>query len=715
MLKFGKRERARKIGRGKIATHLAENGFSVVPMHSLSEGVCTCHRGRKCKSPGKHPWTAHGVKDSAIDQEIIKRWWVDQPTANVGIATGRRSNVIVIDIDPRNGGEKTFASLQTELGALPETVTSLTGGGGRHLIFAYPNDVKIKKDSAGKLLGPGIDILSDGAIMIAPPSRHASGKRYAWKSGCSPQDIRPARLPDAWLEKLGSNESRPDAIRPNEEPFKIPQGQRNQVLTSKAGILREGGLAPSAILAALKEQNRSMCEPPLSDEEVEGIANSITRYPAGVGSIRQDEAEKLMSWTIDNHFNQGKHLIYGADAQFWNYNGKHWAPVRDRWVEGCILKSIQSYPGRASGQTSSLIAQVKSLLQASLSTVSDPLGFTAGEPPSVINCANGEVWISSEGKIQLKRHRPESYLRHCLNIEYDPEAKCPEYDNAVLEIFGAANDPKAMRRHWNELFGYIIQPRRNIPLIVIMLGGGSNGKTVLARTIIKLIGQSLVQSQRIEELERNQFALGALLGKLLYLDDDVRAGARLPDGILKTISEAKEVTGQAKYKPDFNFVVRTVPMLLCNNVPSLADVSYGMLRRLMVVPFNRSFKENKDESLFERIWQNEMSGVLNRALRGYARLLERGHFKYPVSIRQATDEWLKQANPLPAFIEARCIRGVEQKCWLQDIYKAYQEWAKDAGFTMVQNRLSFQRNLENLSYKTDKGNRGRRVRGLTLL
>jgi hypothetical protein len=61
----------------------------------------------------------------------------------------------------------------------------------------------------------------------------------------------------------------------------------------------------------------------------------------------------------------------------------------------------------------------------------------------------------------------------------------------------------------------------------------------------------------------------------LFVDDDVRAGVRLPDGTLKTISEAKEVTGELKYQQPFNFVVRTVPILLCNNVPSLADLSQG--------------------------------------------------------------------------------------------------------------------------------------------
>lgn len=273
-----------------------------------------------------------------------------------------------------------------------------------------------------------------------------------------------------------------------------------------------------------------------------------------------------------------------------------------------------------------------------------------------------------------------------------------------------------MRRHWNEVLGYLIQPKRNIPLIVVMLGAGDNGKTVLTRTIVKLLGLPQVHAQRVEELDRNRFAIGSLLGKLVFLDDDVRAGARLPDGTLKMISEAKEVTGENKYKPQFNFVVRTVPMLLCNNVPSLADVSYGMLRRLMVIPFDRTFTaEDKDEGLFERIWENELSGVLNKALKGYARLLKRGRFKQPTAIREATKAWLGQANPIPAFIEECCVNKPDATCHIKSLYSAYKQWATESGFTMTQNKISFGRNLEHLGYKKTRVTGGSRaVAGLEL-
>jgi putative DNA primase/helicase len=250
--------------------------------------------------------------------------------------------------------------------------------------------------------------------------------------------------------------------------------------------------------------------------------------------------------------------------------------------------------------------------------------------------------------------------------------------------------------------------------IELLRGGGDNGKTVLVRTLIRLLGDQLVRAQRVEDLDKNRFAMGSLFGKLLFVDDDVRAGVRLPDGILKTISEAKEVTGELKYQQHFNFVVRTVPMLLCNNVPSLADLSHGMLQRLMVFPFDRRFTDaDRDPDLFEDIWANELPGVLNRALAGYKRILKRGaKFKRPTPVKAATTLWLQHANPLPAFIEANCL--LKDRCLLKRFYQAYCSWTREMGYTLTQTQQAMTRNLEHLGYATKKTNKGVAVIGLTL-
>ena len=478
--------------------------------------------------------------------------------------------------------------------------------------------------------------------------------------------------------------------------------------------MQRSGASPEALAAALAAENRVKCSPPLDTAEVEKIVASVTQYPAPPIGDGADAAEGLMHLVLDRYFRGGKHLMLSTDGRFWHYDGRLWRPVQDQWVAGKVLEIIQGNPVK-NQKTASVLSQVLTLLRAKLAVKDDLLGFVA-EPAPVINCANGELWIAQDGSVELRPHRPESYLRHCLDVAYDPDAPCPEYDRAVLEIFGKAENPKAMVRHWNELIGYLVQPRRNIPLIVILLGGGDNGKTVLIRTVVRLLGSQLVHAQRVEDLDKNRFAMGSLFGKLLFVDDDVRAGARLPDGVLKTISEAKEVTGELKYQPSFNFVVRTVPVLLCNNIPSLADLSHGMLRRLMVIPFNRRFTDQDgDPDLFERIWANELPGILNRALGGYRRLLERGtKFKRPAAVRQATKRWLQQANPLPAFVEDHCVRKAGSRCLMKLFYAAYTTWTQEMGYTLTQTQQTVTRNLEHLGYTTTKTNKGLAIIGLML-
>jgi phage/plasmid-associated DNA primase len=175
------------------------------------------------------------------------------------------------------------------------------------------------------------------------------------------------------------------------------------------------------------------------------------------------------------------------------------------------------------------------------------------------------------------------------------------------------------------------------------------------------------------------------------------------------------VTGELKFGPVFNFTVRAVPVLLCNNIPCLADLSYGMLRRLMVIPFDRIFTDmDKDPELFDRIVASELPGVLNRALDGYRRLVVRGTFKLPSAVKIATTRWLRHANPLPAFIEACCVKHPEAECRLADFYAGYANWARQMGYSSIQTQQTVSLNLAHLGFEATTSSRGTVVAGLGL-
>jgi putative DNA primase/helicase len=156
------------------ALDYAKRGWHVFPCHSINKtGHCTCKDGPKCEHPGKHPLVAGGFHAATTDPNKIRSWWGKWPWANVAIATGKVSGLVVLDIDPRNGGD-----LDKLPGNLPLTPTVETGGGGLHYYFQYPEDQDILSIQS---LFPGVDVKADGGYVIAPPSRHISSEHYSYR------------------------------------------------------------------------------------------------------------------------------------------------------------------------------------------------------------------------------------------------------------------------------------------------------------------------------------------------------------------------------------------------------------------------------------------------------------------------------------------------------------------------------------------------------
>ena len=129
-----------------------------------------------CEARGKAPLTYSGFLDATTDPRRIEAWWRRWPGANVGIPTGERSGLLVLDVDLRDGGPGSLAELERAGGPLPETARARTGGGGMHVFFQYPTG-EVVRSSAGRL-GPGLDVRGEGGYVVVPPSRTRGA--YEW-------------------------------------------------------------------------------------------------------------------------------------------------------------------------------------------------------------------------------------------------------------------------------------------------------------------------------------------------------------------------------------------------------------------------------------------------------------------------------------------------------------------------------------------------------
>lgn len=159
---------------------LAARGWPMFPLGEMSKFP------KIPKSQG-----GRGYKDATTDPEQLAAWWRRWQRANLGLATGERAGLLVIDVDPRHGGDGALDELERQHGRLPRTLTVTTPTGGRHLYFARPKGVDITIGAAK--LGTGLDHRADGGYVVAPPSRRPEGF-YRWVDTEAP--ILP---PPAWL------------------------------------------------------------------------------------------------------------------------------------------------------------------------------------------------------------------------------------------------------------------------------------------------------------------------------------------------------------------------------------------------------------------------------------------------------------------------------------------------------------------------------------
>lgn len=265
---------------GPAALAYAATGLRVFPM-----------------SRDKCPLTSHGRNDATTDPATIAEWWRRWPEANIAALTGRAGPFFVLDVDPRNDGDGGLAQLQATHGALPETLTCRTGGGGRHFYFAHPGgDVK----TTHSVLGPGLDVLGERASVILPPSVHASGGRYAWLDSSTP--IAP---PPAWLVALVQPAPRVSRQAPGVRAASVSssyaqrameaeaarvhraaEGTRNHTLNAAAfnlGQLVGAGALPEELAASVLLSSALACG--LCDAEAAGTIASGMR--AGMASPRR--------------------------------------------------------------------------------------------------------------------------------------------------------------------------------------------------------------------------------------------------------------------------------------------------------------------------------------------------------------------------------------------------------------------------------------------
>jgi putative DNA primase/helicase len=287
---------------------IVSKGWAITPVNYINEsGLCSCLSYRdECTCQGKHAAMGAWQKNIITNISDIKTIWNDKcwfkytnkageskslkgnSNYNVGLLTGKINNILVVDIDQHGvDGEDSLKDLETKLGPIGETVESLTGGGGRQLFFKYPKGYSIKN---GVGIAPGIDIRSNDGYVLIEPS--VTTKAYAWNVERHPEDMEMLELPQAWIDYILQPKGVNKLLDSEFKSKKYKSGGRNNCLFKLGSSYRANGMSDKALLNTLIIENQERCEPPLADEEVQVIVNSIISYEIGDIDIKEIEEEE---------------------------------------------------------------------------------------------------------------------------------------------------------------------------------------------------------------------------------------------------------------------------------------------------------------------------------------------------------------------------------------------------------------------------------------
>jgi putative DNA primase/helicase len=746
-------QEARRFELLSAAVSYGQRGWKVIPVWWVTDGgVCNCDRGENCPNPGKHPvhksWPEVGTDD--LDQ--IGKWWRQDggilpedwwPEANIGVVTGRSSGIFVLDVD--EGGEITLGQYETRAQTeMPLTRIHSTGSGGLHYFFRYP-DFEVR-NSAKKVLGPGLDLRGYHGFVVMPPSESAKGPYDV----AQVHDIDPVEAPAWLLEKLRSHD----------------QGQRGTVVAGLEPAAATGYARRYADKAVANEaEAMRSAEPGGRNDQLNRSAFSLGTL-GGAGLLEEEVARRalheaaiaagLNQYEILPTFLSGwrKGLLEPRNVQ-WSTMGNEW-PIRSRTGFGLAdrmadhyadvlrwlpeLKNWMIYAGGAwtvaSPDTGEWYAQmmIRNLPDTEGSMFDGEPGFDdqGNQTPSPLeeftdwcvklqevkfvssaarlakglpvmrmsqgslnpdelklNALNGTIDLRTGEKLD---HDPEDRISLQCPVSYVPMATAPRWEEFLERV---QPDPEK-RAYLQRIAGYSATGLTGEQVMILHHGDtGANGKSVFLDTLEMVLG-SYAQSVPVETLMQTNVEgrvpndVARMVGRRLLCASETRHGKSLDEQLIKQLTGGDTISARFMRSEFFDFKVIGKINLATNHLPRLTDDA-ATRRRIRLVTWPVQIPEaERIGGLANILFRDEGEGILWWIVQGAMAWMEQG-LNPPESALQDAADYFFEEDAVAQFI-AQALIVLPEGEWVspgsvgssvKEIGHYYLEWAKDNGYPEI--------------------------------
>lgn len=735
----------------EYALAYARLGWKIVPSYWLKEdGGCSCYKGLACgKSSGKHPIPDGWQNIATSDETQVRAWWTQYPSANISGVTGSASGFFVVDVDG-DDGYTSIDEYDTHGEGLPDTLRSVTGSGGLHILFKVPDGLVIR-NSVKKLM-PGVDVRGDGGQIILPPSTHLSGNRYVWQDE-SRLPVGPADPPLDLLEMLdranvaGAAGSRRDTSDIPSDAVMLSglsEGSRNDTTYRWAQRLRRT-MAPHEVESMVYRSGRASGLPdseirvlvesvfkadhsPNADINMRGVGKERLAWAKGLAptddgsakadALRTDPAgefamtDKGNADRLEHEF--GDRLKYSSATGWWHWNSRAWetgasnhASVYAMGLSGLWLQDAEAAGEDAPTERDAFAKWAKkcesaTAVNASLSLARHLPGIYTNDEefdgdPWLLNLYNGVLDLKS-GVVRARRR--EDLFTKMSPVTHDPSAICPRWSEFMEMIL-----PDASTRWFvQKALGYSLTGSVSSKVFFVLHGAGNNGKSMMLETIYNVIfggsgtrGAASYATRPHREIvvkphgnSQHDTIVAALRGaRFGFSSDDFERGDRFNNPVIKKITGGDSMFARFMNKDGFNFTPQVKLWIATNERPGTNSVDESTKTRLRIVPFTFAFGPDtrRDADEVKAEFKAETAGILNWMLTGLAGWREEG-LTPSTEMNEELDDFIESNDAVGQFITERCEPcPIEEGAKFNTIFQEYEAWAKTSGSPRLTGRL----------------------------
>ena len=418
----------------------------------------------------------------------------------------------------------------------------------------------------------------------------------------------------------------------------------------------------------------------------------------------------------------GHQIRYNQTKGNWYiWNGKRWENDQSREIERLVLQTARYRQHLAAELESGneKIEQTKWALKsesdkgikAALSRARSDRRVSAKETdfdrdPWLLGCDNGLVDLRAG---ILREAVPEDMVTLTTGINYDPDIKCDRWIQFLTEVF---EESQELIDFIQRLAGYSLVGEITEQVFALLFGSGSNGKSVFLSILRMCLGDyeantsfATFESKRYGSKIPNDLA--ALAGKRLVTISEASEDSKWDEGRLKSVTGADPITTRFLNKEFFTFIPQFTLWIAVNHKPQASDSSDAFWRRMLLVPFERTFSKNeRDPKLIDTL-RDELPGILAWMVEGCQKWQSEG-LNPPQKIMDVSDEYRSEEDILEQFFEDETEISLEFMVSSEDLYRRYCTWCT-INKENTMSHTKFGRKMSESGFRKDKHGKSRRM------